>query len=87
MSGMTTAKLKVGPRGGETTITTSGMLRKTVYFAREEWQAIRQRAYGLETSATDVIREAVREQLAPAQPHRGRAEQGTLALFEDHSAA
>jgi hypothetical protein len=46
------------------TVTPGGLLRKTVYFTREEWQAIRQRAFEEDRAYTDIVREAVRRLLA-----------------------
>lgn len=57
------------PRGGTTTVTKSGMARKTVYFSEQEWSAIREAAYTRGASHTDVVREAIRTMLdlpAPA---------------------
>lgn len=53
----------VGPRGGETTVYESGLLRKTVYFNPDEWEAIRRRAFEKKVSHTEVVREAVRRLL------------------------
>lgn len=46
------------------TVTPGGMLRKTVYFSPDEWQAIRQRAFAEDRAYTDIVREAVRRLLA-----------------------
>lgn len=57
-------KEKRGPRGGESTVYESGLLRKTCYFYPEEWQAIREAAFKREgASYADIIREAVRAYL------------------------
>jgi hypothetical protein len=53
-------KDRKGPKGGESTIYESGLLRKTVYFYPEEWAAIRKAAYEEDKNYTEVIREAVR---------------------------
>ena len=59
------------PRRGTTTITMSGMHRKTVYFSDEEWEAIRRHAFEEDQAYTDVIREAVRRLLGmKAEPNR-----------------
>ena len=36
------------------------LLRKTMYFSKQEWQAIRKQAFDKELSYTDIVREAVR---------------------------
>ena len=38
---------------------TQGLLRKTIYFSEEEWQAIRARCYQDDLTYTDVVRAAV----------------------------
>lgn len=50
----------VAPR---TTVTAAGMLRKTVYFDKAEWEAIRLAAYQEDRAYTDIIRDAVRRAL------------------------
>lgn len=62
MTGRKAAK-RVTPRHGATTVTTSGMFRKTVYFSPEEWEAIRKEAYLQDRAYTDIIRDAVRRML------------------------
>ena len=52
-----------GPRGGTTTITDAGLVRKTVYFTRDEWEAIRRAAFEQDVSYSQVIQEAVRAEL------------------------
>jgi hypothetical protein len=49
----------------ETTQTpvTQSLLRKTIYFDEEEWQAIRARCYQDDLTYTDVVRAAVRSYL------------------------
>jgi hypothetical protein len=56
-------KEKRGPRGGESTIYDSGLLRKTCYFYPEEWEAIRQEAFKRDTGYAEIIRESVRAYL------------------------
>ena len=57
-------KEKRGPKGGESTIYESGLLRKTCYFYSEEWEAIRQEAFRRGgVSYSDVVRDAVRSYL------------------------
>lgn len=52
-----------GPRGGSTTITAGGLLKKTVYFSSQEWQALRRRAYEEEKPITEIVRRCVSESL------------------------
>ena len=52
-----------GPRGGTTTITDAGLVRKTVYFTRAEWEAVRRAAYEQDVSYSHVIQAAVRQSL------------------------
>jgi hypothetical protein len=54
---------KKGPKGGESTIYESGLLRKTCYFYPAEWEAIRAAAFSRDASYADIIREAVRAYL------------------------
>ncbi len=49
-----------GSRGGVTTVTTGGLLRKTCYFEAAEWRAIRQRAEDEMCTAAEIVRRAVR---------------------------
>lgn len=46
-----------------TTVTPGGLLRKTVYFSDQEWQAITRAALERKTTLSDVIRGAIREHL------------------------
>ena len=48
---------------GSTTKSASGILKKTCYFTEREWFAIRLAAFEGESTYTDVVREAVRNQL------------------------
>jgi len=52
-----------GPRGGTTTISKSGLLRKTVYFYPDEWEALRKLAHEQERGFAEIVREAVRDYL------------------------
>lgn len=56
-------KPKAGPRGGTSTVYESGLLRKTVYFNPDEWEAIRLRAFKDGASYAEVVRAAVRRYL------------------------
>lgn len=42
---------------------TPGLLRKTIYFSEQEWQAIRTRCFQDDLTYTDIVRAAVRAYL------------------------
>jgi hypothetical protein len=50
-------------RKAKTTVTPGGLLRKTVYFTEEEWQAVRTCSYREDINYSDVIRRAVRKEM------------------------
>ena len=50
-------------RKAKTTVTPGGLLRKTVYFTQEEWQAIRACSYREDINYSDVVRRAVRREM------------------------
>ncbi len=52
-----------GPRGGLTTVTKSGMVRKTLWLHEDESEALRERAYKERRSESDIMRAALREYL------------------------
>lgn len=69
---MSDKKPTTGARGGLTTVTTGGLLRKTCYFEAAEWRAIRDRAEQDMCTAAEVVRRAVREYVEPSaldEPH------------------
>jgi hypothetical protein len=49
-----------GPRGGETTVSKSGMVRKTLWLHGDEAEALRERAYHERRAESEVVREALR---------------------------
>jgi ribbon-helix-helix CopG family protein len=51
---------KTGPRGGKTTRTDSGLVRKTLWLAEDEAEELRQRAFKERTSESELMREALR---------------------------
>jgi len=57
------AKLPRGPKGGRTTRTRSGMVRKSLMLGKEEAQALRKEAFLTERSEAQIVREAVRRLL------------------------
>lgn len=52
-----------GPKGGRTTRTRSGMVRKSLMLGSEEAQALRKQAFLTERSEAEIVREAVRRLL------------------------
>jgi hypothetical protein len=52
---------RIGPRGGTTTITVGGHIRKTVYLGPEEAEELRQDAFRQRRRESDVLREIVRQ--------------------------
>ena len=57
----TGGKAQAGPRGGKTARTPGGLLRLTLYMNDEEWQGVREVAFDQRRTASDVVREAIRE--------------------------
>lgn len=51
---------KTGPRGGKTTRTDSGLVRKTLWLSEDEAEELRQRAFKERTSESELMREALR---------------------------
>jgi len=49
-----------GPRGGETTISKSGMVRKTLWLHGDEADALREKAYQERRAESEIVREALR---------------------------
>ena len=49
-----------GPKGGRTTRTRSGMVRKSLMVGTEEARALRREAYLTERSEAEIVREALR---------------------------
>jgi hypothetical protein len=52
-----------GPKGGKTTHTPGGFLKKTIYFDSEEWEALRKKGYEEHRAISDLIRELIRRGL------------------------
>jgi len=52
-----------GPRGGTTTITASGRVRKNLWISHEENEALRRQAYETRHSETEIIRRGLRAAL------------------------
>jgi Ribbon-helix-helix protein, copG family len=56
-------KKRLGPRGGETTVSKSGMVRKTLWLHADEAETLRERAYRERRSEAEILREALRQLL------------------------
>jgi hypothetical protein len=54
---------RVGPRGGETTISKTGMIRKCIWLHPDEAEALRARAYHERRTESDILREGLRRVL------------------------
>lgn len=52
-----------GPRGGVTTVTSAGMIRKNLWISHEENELLRRVAFDQRRTETDVIREGLRQVL------------------------
>jgi hypothetical protein len=55
---------QVGPRGGTTTLTKSGLVRKNFWLPTDEAEALRFKAFKERRTEADIIRDALREVLA-----------------------
>ena len=53
----------IGPRGGETTVTKSGMVRKTMWLHGEEAEALRLRSFEERRAESEIVRVALRQYL------------------------
>ncbi|HXO20952.1 MAG TPA: hypothetical protein VOA87_13640 [Thermoanaerobaculia bacterium] len=51
---------RLGPRGGETTISKTGMIRKTLWLHQDEAEALRNLAFKERRTEADIIREGLR---------------------------
>jgi len=56
-------KPEMGPRGGKTTVTKSGLIRSVVYLHPDEREAVRRAAFERDQPASEIMREAIREYL------------------------
>ena len=54
---------RLGPRGGQTTVTPGGLNRLSTYLLPEEREAVRRRAFEDDHSISEVIRSAIRNYL------------------------
>lgn len=53
-------KERIGPRGGKTTVTDSGMVRKTIWLHEDEAEGLRRRAFEERRGESEIMREALR---------------------------
>jgi len=61
----------VGPRGGTTTVTKSGMVKKNLWIPRDEAEALRAKAFNERRSEADIIRQGLRAVLDGAVSSNG----------------
>lgn len=54
---------RLGPRGGTTTISKRGMVRKTLWLHADEAEALRERAFRTRRSEAEILREGLRRVL------------------------
>jgi hypothetical protein len=52
-----------GPRGGETTISKTGMIRMTLWLHEDEAEALRQKAFKERRTQAEILREGLRRML------------------------
>lgn len=60
---MMSTERPVGPRGGTTTVTKSGMVKKNLWIPQDEAEALREKAFHERRSEADIIREGLRSVL------------------------
>jgi len=53
----------LGPRGGETTVSKSGMIRTTLWLHPDEAEALRVKAFEERRTQADILREGLRRVL------------------------
>jgi hypothetical protein len=58
--GMAGPASRTGPRGGRTTLTAGGLLKKTVYLDAEEWEILRRRSFDENRPISEILRELIR---------------------------
>jgi hypothetical protein len=57
------ARREQGPRGGKTTVTPGGLLKKTVYLDPEEWAALKKKSYEEDRPVSEILRQLIRRGL------------------------
>ncbi len=53
-------KKRLGPRGGETTVSKTGMIRMTIWLHPDEAEALRLKAFQERRTQAEIIREGLR---------------------------
>lgn len=53
-------KKRLGPRGGETTVSKTGMIRMTIWLHTDEAEALRLKAFQERRTQAEIIREGLR---------------------------
>jgi predicted DNA-binding protein (UPF0251 family) len=56
-------KKRLGPRGGETTVSKTGMIRMTIWLHLDEAEALRLKAFQERRTQAEIIREGLRSVL------------------------
>jgi hypothetical protein len=54
------AEKTLGPRGGETTVSKTGMLKKTLWLHPDEAEALRVKAFEERRTEAEILREGLR---------------------------
>lgn len=54
---------RLGPRGGETTVSKTGMIRMTLWLHPDEAEALRQAAFKQRRTQAEILREGLRRVL------------------------
>lgn len=57
------SKKRLGPRGGETTVSKTGMIRKNVWLHPDEAEALRVQAFKERRTESEILREGLRKVL------------------------
>jgi hypothetical protein len=57
------SKKRTGPRGGETTISKTGMIRMTLWLHEDEAEALRLKAFEERRTQAEILREGLRQVL------------------------
>lgn len=61
-----------GPKGGRTTTTSGGLIRKGFLVTREQAEELRERAHRERTSESELVRDALEDFLFPEGPDEGK---------------
>jgi hypothetical protein len=56
-----TSDKRLGPRGGETTVSKTGMIRKCIWLHPDEAEALRYKAFRDRRTESDILREGLRQ--------------------------